>query len=643
MKKFLLKIFNATVIMLFITVNQQFAFSQTMLDTIELEAVAIFETRTEYYTTGTNLNIISSNVLKSNSMTSLSEILTSQTSLTINSYGANGLSGISVRGGLSAHTAVLWNGINIQSPANGGVNFSIIPTFFIDALTIQHGGSGTLFGSGAASGIVHLNNSPELNKGFQVTAETGIGCYEKWRAAAKLGFSNKKTAFNLRLFHSAAENNFEFINTAKAGDPIEKQKNAAYSQQGISMNYYHETFKKAKYGVCVWILNNSNQIQTEMTQSGENFTSQDDFSTRALFNWNKSVGYSTWNIKSAFFSDSYNYKSPLVESNNGNGTAISQIFEIENKTWIKNRILIHSGWNTTFENCSGNGYTATQQRFRNSLFVSGKFYELPASSSVVVSFREEASSLQLHPIVYSIGIEMFTKSAIELKAQFSKNYRIPTFNDLFWKETAYAKGNTALKPENVYNTEIGATHHFNNNFVDITSSLTAYYSLANDLIVWTQAEDSKWLPLNKKQVKTNGLEVNTTIKTSIGSLTTTLRGSYTLTNSKLTESEVENDGMLGMPLRYIPKHKATTGFEIVYRKFNFSLQHSFTGKRYYDYIHYIDNYNLTNLSISYEIKIQKKTLNFSANVKNLFNTEYQVMAWYAMPLRNYYFQISINY
>ena len=64
MKKFLLKIFNATVIMLFITVNQQFAFSQTMLDTIELEAVAVFETRTEYYTTGTNLNIISSNVLK---------------------------------------------------------------------------------------------------------------------------------------------------------------------------------------------------------------------------------------------------------------------------------------------------------------------------------------------------------------------------------------------------------------------------------------------------------------------------------------------------------------------------------------------------------------------------------------------------
>ena len=53
------------------------------------------------------------------------------------------------------------------------------------------------------------------------------------------------------------------------------------------------------------------------------------------------------------------------------------------------------------------------------------------------------------PFLYSMGIEQKFNNNYTLSFNTSKNFRIPTFNDLYWQPG----GNINLKPENSYQFE----------------------------------------------------------------------------------------------------------------------------------------------------------------------------------------------
>ncbi len=53
----------------------------------------------------------------------------------------------SFRGTAPSHTQVSWNGISISSPMLGMVDFSLIPVYIIDDLTLKHGAA-SLVGPG---------------------------------------------------------------------------------------------------------------------------------------------------------------------------------------------------------------------------------------------------------------------------------------------------------------------------------------------------------------------------------------------------------------------------------------------------------------------------------------------------------------
>ena len=91
---------------------------------------------------------------------SFAELLTKHSSIFVKTYGQGSTATVSFRGTAASHTQVLWNGVNINNPMLGQVDFSLIPVWFVDQTELYHGGSSLQDGSGALGGEVSLSSRP---------------------------------------------------------------------------------------------------------------------------------------------------------------------------------------------------------------------------------------------------------------------------------------------------------------------------------------------------------------------------------------------------------------------------------------------------------------------------------------------------
>ena len=93
--------------------------------------------------------------------------------------------------------------------------------------------------------------------------------------------------------------------------------------------------------------------------------------------------------------------------------------------------------------------------------------------------------------------------AIKLHGLISRSYRAPTFNDLYWPDEGWAKGNINLKPEKGITGELGVESRINKY---LSASLTYYRSDYKQLIQWSDNGSGVWQPMNVSSAVINGLE-----------------------------------------------------------------------------------------------------------------------------------------
>ena len=101
-------------------------------------------------------------IMKRLQTVSLSQLLIQHSPVFIKTYGPGGTSSASFRGTTASHTLVLWNGLQINSPFLGEVDFSTIPVFFTDEVSLQWG-SKTSANSGGLGGVVNVANRQKFS------------------------------------------------------------------------------------------------------------------------------------------------------------------------------------------------------------------------------------------------------------------------------------------------------------------------------------------------------------------------------------------------------------------------------------------------------------------------------------------------
>jgi vitamin B12 transporter len=568
---------------------------------------------------------------------SLSELIQQHSSVFIKDYGPSSLSSISFRGTGASHTQVQWNGVLLNSPMNGQVDFSLYPTIFFNQAELHHGAASLLDRNGALGGSVLLKNSQNFESKNTAFIKQSLGSFGAYKTELSTSFIQNKWLFETQLFYYTAQNNFEFKNISKKGNPIEQQKNAEMLQYGIQQGIYKQ-LKNGSFGGRIWLFDSNRNLAPAITKdsSSEN---QRDQSFRALLEYKQVKNKLSFTVTSGLIKDVLIYEDISAKIySKSNSYLIDNL--INTNYYLNNKINIINNLNIRFETAESGGYSTTKQRTQGSWMTGATIHLGRVQLNVFNRFI--ALNNVFNPFSPSVGgkIQLLKKEQLYLKANAGINYHYPSLNDLYWNPG----GNPNLKPEKAEMTEAGFSYTKNTRNTELTLDVVGFYNYVSNWIIWLPTEFSYWSPTNLKEVENKGFEATLVLNTILGKFTLKQNANYAYTASTNIKTNNELDNSIDKQLIYVPFHKFNYTIGATYKNTSIYYNYSYTGLRFIstDNNWYMPAYFIHNASISQQIKLKKVKLTASFKANNLLNQDYQAMAYRAMPGRNFLLSISLG-
>ncbi|MCX6256939.1 MAG: TonB-dependent receptor [Bacteroidia bacterium] len=594
--------------------------------------------------TGLKYKLIDSTIMKMNQTLLLSGILAEHTSLNIKSFGNGGIATASFRGAGPAHTQVLWNGVNVNSPMLGQVDFSIIPAMFIDEVLVYHGGSSLCNNSGALGGSISILNLPDWNNKLSINATEGIASFNTYNSAFSIGTGNRNFQMKTRLSRGNSANDFSYHEIAgDESSPVHENKNAQFSYDGVIQEFYARIKNDNFITARLWYQQKDQQIPPSILEK------QDEDYFRSVVEY-KAFGEKTEvTLRSAFLDDYMNYRnfkdSASAINSKNKVITLNECLET-NYTPAPGTTFIF-GADFDYHQVETNNFDALKHR-QNLSLSAGLNKKIGHRISISAFIKQEMTDQNLVPLIPSIGIDyrLLEDYDLILKTNFSRNYHAPTLNDLYWKNDGYSYGNPHLKPEKGCSGEMGIQFRQNpGRIFEWSAELTCYYSLISNWVMWHPDSLGRWFPENIMQVERKGMESTFSLKFNSGRLQTEFQGNYNLTITTNRKSSDINDNSGGKQLPYVPKNTAGGSAECSIKGYFFRYSLGYTGLRYTssDDEFSLPAYSISNLTAGKKLIFGKSTITTQFVIENLFNTSYQITQGYPMPGRFYRFVVKYEF
>lgn len=626
-------------------------------DCKSLNEVQVFGFSPERFMSGLKVQKVDSINLARFQFQNLAEFLQFQAPISFKSYGAGQATSISFRGTSANHTAVLWNGLNINSPTLGQSDFSTIPLLGFDKMSIQYGSAASCVGSDAVGGSVLLGSSPNWNnqEGVNILAGAQIGGVPNggfnYNANAGLRSikSYKKIIFASKtLFYSSDFNNkFEGTHSSRIDRKgreylIEPSKT---SQKGLVQDLYFrpKIHKENLFYINIWLTDNKLTIQPAIIDFREITQTQ---AYRFL------TGYQFGNtaVKAGFIRDILDY---------GKGDFISPSHAQTDRYILRGE---HDfSWNNSKTELLKNStlrigselvhYATRVDGYGSDLIHEnrGDVYALLRSNisaklNTSINLRQAFSSRYKVPFTPSFGLDykLITKqnTQIYLSGSVAKSYRLPTLNERYWK----VLGNLDIKPERGLNKEIGIEwKQLLGKFYKTSLGINAFHNLIDDWTYWNP--DRNYHVENLQQVLSKGLEFTSTLKYNdfVAQKTAGLILSYSLTNaSQQKVYDIYAADIVGKQLIYVPRHAASSSIYYGQKRWNFGLQSMFNSARFITFDHSgqpFPPHFILNSTFTFTIK----QANLVFQVNNITNTVYPNVKKNAMPGRSFQIAFILNF
>jgi len=588
-------------------------------------------------------------VIKKSLNSSLSDLLSKYSPVFIKTYGQGALATASFRGTAASHTQVEWNGININSPMLGQVDFSLIPVYFIDEVSLFHGGSSLQKSSGALGGSVVINSRPEWKKGFNADVIQSVGSFNTYQSFVKCRFGADKVMFDLRLYHEQSENDFEFYNTANGLWNYEHQQNADYSKNGVLLNSYFKLGSKNFISVNAWGQISNRNLPTIMSYEGTGREEyQDDEEFRISAKWKLYKGNFKSELNSGYSQTKLDYylanNTPLgsfisfdsKSSTKSSNNKYNFEYKPREKTIISGVANLNYHEANIFEYVDLTGYNKNRIETGVSVSVHHIFFKKLSAYGLL---RGEFVDDSFAPLMPSVGVEydLLKNHSVFIKSNFTRNYHQPTLNDLYW----LPGGNPDLRPEQGYTGDLAVDYLLlNDSTLSIKTGVGAYLSHIDDWIIWRPGEFRFWQAENIKKVFARGIEYTLSVNKKYGKLDCGFFANYSYTKTTNQEQTISGDNSVGKQLIYIPEHKANAMLNIDYKGFEFNYSYALIGERFTTSSnestrHTLPAYSMHNISFGKSLKLFKKYFELQFKVNNLLDLDYQAILWRAMPGRNY--------
>ena len=587
---------------------------------------------------------------------SLSQLLIQHSPVFIKTYGPGGTASASFRGTTASHTLVLWNGLQLNSPSLGEVDFSTIPVFFTDEVSLQWG-SKTSANSGGLGGVVNIANKQKFNEGLILDVKQTYGSFNTWGSYLTVGYSAKNMIARVKAYRNSSDNDFTYTNIATIPHQEMKQKNADFVDYGV-MPEMQVRFKNSLLTLVSWNQFSHRNYPPIMPNAFNNTKeyADNDFSRNLIsykYYWNSG----RVELKSAYFHERQDY---FLESYTSNGLPVTQINTL-NKSDVFRQIIdlqqdLFRSWKLyakvqyDYESVTSSDYDLDRdsdlsRKNRDILSfyaaLDGKIYRDLDLRMTLRNDIVDDKSAGFFPTATFIYRMPFVKG-LSFNAGYSHNYRNPTLNDLYWNPG----GNENLKAENGKTFDFDINYLYENVNFNLDFRSGFYYSKVNDWIQWVPTNYRFWMPKNVSEVMARGFETHLKMNYNFALWTFSVSGNYVYSHTTDESEYAQQYDANGKQLIYIPKHHANAFAEVRWKSWNINYTFEFTGERTTSmnddefFAYQLPYYILHHISLGKQLN--RFRLEFKIN--NLLNESYQTVLWRAMPGRSYeiYLEFKIN-
>lgn len=587
-------------------------------DTItQLREVIISDVQLRDFSNAQSVQKLNDSVIGKNA-SSLTSLLNYNTVIYFKENGLGMVSSPSFRGTTAQQTAVLWNGININSQLNGQTDFNVLNTRDFSSIDVRAGGGSVLFGSSAIGGSIHLNNDLAFGNKFSNALRFDCGSYNTVGTHYNLNAATDKISTNVSISRNSSDNDYDYPGTDM------KNENGQYYNTSANVALAYKLNSNNILQFYSYLFDGERHFSG--TAVGPSNSKYQDINTRNMLEWTGYYNRFTSKLKAAYLSEKYKYFENHESDFFTTGNVKTFIARYDLTYQLSNAIKLNSVIDYTQNNGEGSDIINKKRDIGSGSLlmkhvVTEKFqYEL--------GVRKEITNTYDSPLLFSMGANLEVARFYNIKLNASRNFRMPTYNDLYWS----GSGNPDLNPEKSYQGEIGNVFKFNN----VTFTVTGYYIKIHDMLRWIPSSSGMWRPENVGKVNTYGVESILNWHKKIGSGELTFNGTYAYTVSK-------EDGK-SEQLIYVPFHKVTASLAYGWKNTSVYYRHLFNGEVYTtsDNSDTIDAFNVSTIGAEYSFKILSG-FNIGLQVNNLWNEEYENVSVRPMPGRNYNMYLNLNF
>ena len=572
-----------------------------------------------------------------NNYKDLADIINLNSTAYLKNYGNGALSTVSFRGTGAEHTNVLWNGFQLNNPALGLSDLSLLPSNSSEKVTMLAGGNATSAGSGAIGGAVLVGQN--FDKKDEMNFVWDFNTVRSHTLAVNKNINLGKVIINFGHVKKVNDNYFEYIDpylfrSPKAQMPfcpIYKETfngslcykiNKNISFKFLSLYNTYEIFIQPPIGI----------YKSQGKRNGVNRVNG------LHFDFKSKLGITQ--LKSGLLSNDETYDARSI-NNVYSRTTISQLqntvehffntFIIrrgEHKISIAIEHQYIKGEQTNYNTKHIENRTAVMLRYKANLR-----NKIEISAHVREQFYNSNTPFFSPFIGLQYIVLRKNKNIFLVKSNATKGFRLPTFNERYYQPG----GNINIKPENTKQFEAGLVYKYTGKNFRHDFEITYYYNHIYNRVVWINLNSPVYVePINLKETKINGLEVIYIIATKIKNIEIKSQVNAGYTKSLNVISNTDYKQMI-----YIPPFKLNWWTELKYKKTSLIYILQQTGVRYtnLDNTDWLQPYLLQNIYLQSTLK--NKRVNFTLVLKliNIANVYYQTLQNYALPGR--YFETSI--
>ena len=592
--------------------------------------------------------------------------------------GVGGVKTVDVRSMGTNHLAVSYDGIVLGNAQNGQIDLGQFSLDNIEEVTLYNGQKSAIFQAASdfasASSVYMRTKMPRFEVGHSTNLKARVkyGASDLLRSSVlweqRLG-GDVSLSTNAEVMTASGKYKFRYrrnnLDGTVAWDTTATRQNGDIHAERVELNL-HGILEQGQWQLKGYLYNSARGIPGAIVNNvwsrGER---QQDLNTFWQASWQKSFGdrFSTrWLAKYAFYQTHYENRDTTVLP--VDNTYRQQEFYLS----TANVVELRPGWSASLSyDLRWNKLNASTYNFAYptrwthmlSLATAVDYRHLKVQASVVGSYandhtktnNQRKTDSQLTPALFA-NIYPFKGKWLSLRAYVKQSYRMPTFNDLYYTDL----GNAALKPERATQFDVGLqlSKHLgasgksgNSAKAGTHVSLQAdiYYNKVKDkIIAYPKGQQFRWTMLNLGEVDIRGLDVVGSVSGSVCcDIFATLRAQYTY--QRAIDVTDPSRPFYRHQIPYIPHHSGSLIVGLDWKRLAVNYSFMYTGERWNaqvnDAYNYMQPWYTSDLSASYRFSLKHCTLRATAEVNNLLDQQYDVIANYPMPGRNFAIGLEI--